>query len=256
MDIHLKPRCTPGATVTPTANGWRLAIPPGRRGTYRLSQLDDYATHPRRLLPHSPPLTLNLRARVSAVDLPGTWGFGLWNDPFSVSFGLNGMARRLPALPQTAWYFHASPPNHLALRTGIPARGFFAGTFRSPRIPSLLLAPGLLALPLLALRPVSRLLRRVASRIAVQDGVPVNRDFRSLDVTLWHEYTIEWRTDTCTFRVDGQELLRTSVTPPGPLGLVLWIDNQYAAWDDEGRVGYRTLENEDAWMEIENLQWA
>jgi hypothetical protein len=35
--------------------------------------------------------------------------------------------------------------------------------------------------------------------------------------------------------------------------LVIWIDNQFAAWTPEGRVNNGTLENPAAWMEIERL---
>jgi len=53
--------------------------------------------------------------------------------------------------------------------------------------------------------------------------------------------------------VDGAEILRTPLAPRGPLGLVLWIDNQYAAWRPDGRLGFGTLANPAAWLEIENI---
>ncbi len=286
--MELSPRLTANASVTATSGGWRLTIPAGPRGTYRLAQLDDYTHLPRRAFRWRPPLMFSLRARVSAANLPGTWGFGLWNNPFGFSLGLGGTAGRLPALPNAAWFFHASPENHLSLRgaqrrsnplagqeiassggldtqrtlldhpprndpsTGSgqapPANGFFAGTFRSPRWPPLLLAPGLLALPLLALRPVSRLLRRLAGRIMRQEVALI-----AVDVTGWHDYSLEWLCEICTFKVDGKAILQTPISPLPPLGLVIWIDNQYAAWRPDGSLGYGTLENPEAWMEIENL---
>ena len=271
MTPALTPHFTPSASVTPTPNGWRLSIPAGPRGQYRLAQLDDYAHLPRSAFPRSPPFTLSLHARASATDLPGTWGFGLWNDPFGFALGFGGTARRLPALPNTAWFFHASPENYLSLLNdpstpfvprasaarrcetagsgqAAPPNGFFAGTFRSLRWPAPLLAPALLALPFLALRPVSRLLRRLASQIVHQDGSAVG-----VDVTQWHEYSIRWHGDIVFFAVDGAEILRTPLAPHGPLGLVLWIDNQYAAWRPDGRLGYGTVANPAAWLEIENI---
>ncbi len=258
MKTGLSSRYTPGATVSGTANGWRLDLPAGSRGTYRLAQLDDYSGTPRRLLGHAPPNILRLRVRLSSDDLPGTWGFGLWNDPFGLSLGFGGKVARLPALPQTAWFFHASPPNWLSLRDRplpdsgrvVPGSGFFAGTFRSPRVPSLLFAPLVLALPFFVFRPVSRLMRRWASRFIRQDGVAVKAD-----VTQWHEYAIHWQEQACTFAVDGRDVLSTFIAPCSPLGLVLWIDNQYAAWTPEGQLGYGTLENPPAWMEIEDIRF-
>jgi len=248
MEIKLSPRQTPGATVSQTTNGWRLDIPAGASRKYRLAQLDDCARTPRRLFSHTPPLTLSLRARLSVAGLPGTWGFGLWNDPFGLSLGFGGNPARLPALPQAAWFFYASPPNWLSLRNDLPAQGFFAGTFRSPRIPTLLFAPGLLALPLFGLRPISRLIRRLASRIIRQDAAGIG-----IDVTQWHEYSIQWLDESCVFAVDGSEVIKSHFSPRPPLGLIIWIDNQFAAWTPEGRLGYGTLGNPTAWLEIEEI---
>jgi hypothetical protein len=48
--------------------------------------------------------------------------------------------------------------------------------------------------------------------------------------------------------------METSVSPRPPLGLVIWIDNQYAAWHPDGKIGFGVLENtEPAWLEIEDL---
>jgi hypothetical protein len=251
MEIPLTPRQTPGASVVRSAAGWRLDLPAGPSRTYRLAQLDDYANTPRSHLQHTPPWTFRLRARLSGNNLPGTWGFGLWNDPFGLSLGFGGKPGRLPALPHTAWFMHASPPNWLSLQKSpgtVPAHGFFAGTFRSPRIPSLLFLPGLLALPVLVIKPFSRLLRRLAGRVIHQDGARIN-----VDVTQWHDYSMVWSNECCVFSVDGSEVLRTESSPRPPLGLVIWIDNQYAAWTPEGRLKYGTLENPIAWLEIENL---
>jgi hypothetical protein len=248
MEIDLKPRHTPGASVNRTENGWRLDIPAGARGTYRLAQLDDYAALSRRRFHHAPPWTFSLQARVSASNLPGTWGFGLWNDPFGISLGFGGTAGRLPVLPNAAWFFHASPPNWLSLRDKIPAQGFFAGTIHSPRLPSLLLAPVLLAVPFLALRPFSRLLRRLAGKMVRQEAAAI-----FVDVTKWHKYSIKWLREALELKIDGETILQTSISPAPPLGLVLWIDNQFAAWTPEGRLRYGTLGNPAAWLEIESL---
>ena len=231
-------------------------MPAGERKSYRLAELDDYGGLPRSRYRHAAPWTLRLRARLSAPDLPGTWGFGLWNDPFGLNLGLGGKPGRLPALPQAAWFMHASLPNWLSFRDAplpgsdrvVPANGFHAGTFRSPKLPSLLLAPALLALPLFELPPTSRLLRRLAGRMIRQDGAAIGTD-----VTEWHEYAIAWLDKGCFFTVDGKETLVTPTAPQPPLGLVIWIDNQFAAWTPEGRLGYGTLENPSAWMEIEKL---
>jgi len=246
MEIVLKPRFTPGASVNRTEKGWRFDIPDGTRGAYRLAQLDDYADLSRRHFHHAPPWTWRLHSKVSSSNLPGTWGFGLWNDPFGFSLGSGGTEGRLPVLPNAAWFFHASPPNWLSFREGIPANGFFAGTIYSPHLPPLLLAPDLLALPFLGLRPISRLLRQLAGQTILQDAMAI-----SVDVTKWHEFSVQWLREYTEFKIDGVTILQTSISPEPPLGLVLWIDNQFAAWTSEGRLGYGTLDNPAAWLEIQ-----
>jgi hypothetical protein len=257
MKIELFPRQIGGATVSQIEGGWRLGMPAGDHLTYRLAQLDDFIDLARSRFRHTSPWTLRLRARISDADIPGTWGFGLWNDPFGFSIGFGGKKRRIPSLPQVTWFMHASPPNWLSFRNDplpdsnrmVPANGLFAGTFRSPRIPSLVFAPGLLAMPLFNLKPISRFFRRLASGLIRQDGIEIN-----IDVTDWHEYSICWLEDGCTFGVDGSEILSNPISPRPPLGLVLWIDNQFAAWTPEGRLGYGVLENAPAWMEIKGLK--
>jgi len=249
MKNGLKSKHTPGGSVNQIENGWRMEIPAKSASQeYCLAQIDDYASLPRRRLHHSPPWFLSLQARVSEPNIPGTWGFGLWNDPFGFSLGFDGTPRRLPALPNTAWFFYASPPNWLSVHDSIPAQGFFAGTIKSPRTPSLFLAPALLALPLLSIKPVSRLLRRMTGRIVWQDASLV-----SAKVTDWHRYSIQWIRETTEYRVDDELILKTRFSPSPPLGLVIWIDNQFAAWDPQGRLGYGTLKNPSAWLEITDI---
>jgi hypothetical protein len=239
-----------GGTVIESQPGrWCLEIPSGEKKDYRLAQLDDYLSLSRRNLLWHPPLCLNLEARSSAQNLSGTWGFGLWNDPFSANLGLGGMARRLPALPDTAWFFYASPPNYLALKDDHPAQGMLAATFSAPRLPFWLLALGLPLVPLLAVPLFAKYLRRLA-RVVVKESA---RNLY-LDLTLWHSYKLEWLPEEVHFFVDEMDVFNTPISPVGPLGLVLWIDNQYAAFNPNGRFKTGTLETpETAWLEIKNI---
>ena len=132
LNVNLRTHKTPGAEVhtDPRRGGWRLEIPAGPKGQYRLAQLDDFTAKKRVNFPWPAPITLSLRARVSTSDIPGTWGFGLWNDPFSLSLGLGGGTRRFPALPNAAWFFGASRQNYLSLRDDLSANGLIAQTFQ------------------------------------------------------------------------------------------------------------------------------
>jgi hypothetical protein len=251
LSPDLKTHITLGSIAAQDESGiWLLKISSGPAGTYRLAQLDDYASLKRDALPWKSPCSLSLQARACrAKTLPGTWGFGFWNDPFSLSLGLGGGSRRFPALPNTAWFFFASPPNYLSFQDDLPARGKLAATFHSPQWHSMLLASTGLLLPLAAIPAIARLLRRAARRFIQQDAAQLQ-----VDQAEWHSYQIDWREHEVSFSIDGERVLQTSVVPHGPLGLVLWIDNQYATLPSDGRLRYGTLENpESAWIEIRHI---
>ena len=223
-------------------------MPAGDAPAYRFAQLDDYTGLPRGRFPSRPPLTLSLRARASSDSVPGTWGFGLWNDPFGLSLGFGGNPFRLPTLPNAIWFFHASQENWLSF-SDKPGNGFLAQAFRSPIIPSLFLGlSGIPALPFLATRRTRKWLRGLGSRVVAEDGVRL-----AVDQTQWHRYRLEWSLTRCTFWVDDARVLETSVSPRPPLGLVIWLDNQFAAFTPEGKIGFGVLKNEAAWLEVEEI---
>jgi hypothetical protein len=246
-NVDLNTSKSPTASVVKMGkNSWHLEIPANSRGRYRLAQLDDHKSLPRKDFPRRPPLKLSLQARVSAMELPGTWGFGLWNDPFSFLIAYNKAVPRLPALPDAAWFFHASPQNYLSFRDDLPASGFLAATFSSNKVPTAKLA---LVSPILALTLIpitSQLVRKMLRRAVRQDASLIQTN-----VTDWHDYGMEWDGGKVRFSLDGVAILVTDIAPSGPLSLVIWIDNQYAALPPSGRLRYGTLSNpEPAWLEI------
>lgn len=252
VGLSLRQLTTHGASVSVlTGDGcFRLEIPAGPAGNYRLAQIFDTQGLSRRDFLWRVPFTLRLKARVSSPGLPGTWGFGLWNDPFSVSLGVKGGARKLPALPNAAWFFNASAENHLTLRDDLPGSGFLTAVFSSPKTPGLFLTPALIGLPLLALKATARLIRRTARHWIKEDSTALNGDR-----TQWHAYEIEADEGGVRFDIDGETAFSTKVVPRGRLGLVIWIDNQYAAFTTQGRLGYGTLASSNpAWLEIEGLE--
>jgi hypothetical protein len=261
----LIPRYSPGANVEEYSGGsgdktYRLLIPAGPANKYRLAQLDDYAKMPRGKFPLHPPLRMNLSARVSSNAIPGTWGFGLWNDPFGLSLGFGGNPFRLPALPNAAWFFGASEENYLSFRDDKPAQGFLAQTFRSPRFHPLLILAGVI-LPFsrkLARRLMGKVIGEDALRLSSRPSLALENALASpsstLDVTEWHGYQLNWREDRVSFEVDDALVFESRVSPHLPLGLVIWIDNQFAAFTPEGRIGFGILQNpEPAWLEVRDI---
>lgn len=249
MIPDLGPRTNPGGEVEPQGEGnWMLCLCAGSGQRYRWAQVDDYIPLARRAFRWRAPLHLRLRARMNAPSAAGTWGFGLWNDPFAFNL-LGGTARRLPVLPNAAWFFHSLPPNYLSLRDDTPGHGFTAQVFSAPRIPALLLAPAGLGLPLLAWPRAARALRRMARRVVHEDAARIN-----VDVTGWHTYELDWLPGEVRFRVDGSVCLETPVSPRGALDLVLWIDNQYLAFPPDGRLRMGVLPvPRDAALELQEI---
>lgn len=245
----LIPRFTQGANVDKFSNGehedvYRLSIPAGSADRYRLAQLDDYTKIKRDRFPLHSPSQLSLSARTSHESIPGTWGFGLWNDPFGLSLGFGGNPFRLPVLPNAAWFFGASTENYLSFRNDRPAQGFLAQTFRSPTFHPLLILAGL-ALPF-----SRKTTRRLLGEVIGEDGIRLG-----VDVTKWHHYRLDWREDRVAFAVDDLQVFESAVSPKSPLGLVIWIDNQYAAFTPEGHIGFGVLENpEPVWLEIKDIE--
>lgn len=85
-------------------------------------------------------------------------------------------------------------------------------------------------------------------KVIHQSGLPI-----ALDATCWHSYCIELNNKQCVFSVDDLEVFTSTTPPHPPLGLVIWIDNQYAAWHPNGKIGYGFLENAPSWMEIKDM---
>jgi hypothetical protein len=223
---------------------YRLWIPAGAAKEYRLAQLDDYAKTVRSQFPWRARTGFHLSARASSDAIPGTWGFGFWNYPFGMSLGFGGTGWRLPALPNTVWFFGASKENYLSFRDDKPPHGFLAQTFRSPTFHPLLLLAGL-GLPF-----SRKWTRRLLARVIGEDAATL-----AVDVTRWHHYSLDWRQDTVRFEVDGVRVFESPVSPRPRLGLVIWIDNQYAAFTPDGKIGFGVLENpEPAWLEIKDIE--
>ena len=242
----------PQSEVNPSFDGSPkiLEIPTGKAGSYRVSQMDDYSRLSRKQFLHSPPLSFSVQARVADNNLPGTWGFGFWNDPFALGIGIKGSGFRLPALPEAVWFFYGSPKNDLSFQSEEPKNGLLASVFSSVPVPSILLPLGLPALPFLASKSTARWLRKLASRFIKEDSVQIH-----LDATAWHTYRLDWLENQVDFSIDGDLVFTTSISPKPPLGLVIWIDNQYAAFSADGSVRFGTEENRmQASLEINNLE--
>ncbi len=219
------------------------------------AQIDDYQGLPRRRYRWRPPLTMSVRARFShpAANaggqdcLQGTAGFGFWNDPFMMT------GRYWPALPRAIWFFYASPPSDMRLDPRVPGWGWKAAMIDSSRWPFLLLLPlAPLAIPLMNVRSLYRRLWPVA-----QQALGIRESLIKADITTWHTYTLEWGRHFARFTVDGAVIMQCNDSPRGPLGFVMWLDNQYMVFKPWGRFRYGWLGTPgEQWMEVEELKIA
>jgi hypothetical protein len=243
--MSLNTLCVNGGGLLRTPGGLRFVNPPLDGASYCNAQLDDYQALPRTRFPHRPPLRLSLRARFSHPTglLTGTAGFGFWNDPFLIT------DLRVPAPPRALWFFYAGPPADMRLAVDTPGCGWKATALDALQ-PQALAALPLAALAAPALR-VDSLYRRVwpwfARRFGIADCL--------LDVpmTAWHDYVLEWGRREARFLVDGRCVL-VAPAPAGPLGLVIWLDNQYLIAHPQGRLRHGVVAKSDTqWLEIADL---
>lgn len=236
--------------VTAIPDGWRLTLPATPRG-YGDAQIDDTRGRRRSALLHHPPTRLALDARAMANPLIGTLGFGLWNDPFPAFGGAAGSDRWLPASPNALWFFGRWPPADLPFAAGADGTGWCAASIRTPRLPGLIVAAlGAAVVVAAAMRPLRKTVWRSFWR-----RTSGHQHTLEMDVSAWHQYSIEWLEGAAEFAVDGALVLRVNDPPDGPLGLVIWIDNQWASFSEADGLGFGTVSTvSEAALEIRNLR--
>lgn len=247
LDPRLAPFLIHGGMHERTPDGLRLVAPPAQRGVYVNAQLDDYRPYRRRRdYPWSPPLTLTVRMRTShpAGQMGGTYGVGFWNNPLTLTGG------GILAAPSATWFFGGSPPHNLYLAEGIPGHGWKAQNLDAGRWPGLVFAPmAAVGVTLCQVPGLGRPLMRIARRIL---GA---REALLPDPTDWHDYRLVWRADGVRFFVDDAEVLRSESAPRGPLGLVIWVDNQFAVASETGKFQFGVIEHSaPRWLELADLR--
>lgn len=213
---------------------------------YTDAQLDDYQDLARRDFLWRPPVQLTVQARFShpAGALRGTAGFGFWNDPFLMT------GARWPALPRAIWFFYSSPPANMKLDLHTPGPGWKAATLDATRWPFFALLPTApLAIPLMNIGPLYRTFWPVGQRAIQVSEAPI-----TAEMTEWRRYTLDWQQNSAHFGVDGQTVLTCQTSPRGPLGFVLWLDNQYMVATPWGEFKYGLVAAPGKqWLEVREL---
>jgi hypothetical protein len=246
--------CVEPADATRDGSRFRLTLPPTPAPTYADAQLDDYGdpAGARRFV-HLPPCRLEIRARFSSNDLKGTAGFGFWNDPFTRDGGVIDP-------PCSVWFFYGSPESDMRVARDTPGHGFKAAMLNSYPSASRAVAGAFGLLTKLGSPLLNWMLRQRALAglvlSAARATVQACEVLLNVDMTAWHEYSLEWQPDQAMFAVDGREVLRAPGPPKTPLGFVAWIDN-YRATASAGASAYKFAYvdvTQEQWMELEIRQ--
>lgn len=233
-------------------NALRLETRDAHREQYSNAQLDDYGAGASFDFRWLPPVTLTVKARFSgqvasndtAAGVMGTAGFGFWNHPFFRA------GHPAPVLPQAAWFFGASPPSDMQLDLHTPGWGWKAATLDAGS--RSVAGPALLSPALLLAFQSKRLYRRLWP--AVQRALRVREALVSASVTEWRVYELAWERSSVRFAVDGRLVLEADAAPRGPLGLVVWIDNQYLVAKPRGRLRNGLLDAPGVqWLELAEI---
>jgi hypothetical protein len=246
-ELVLEPYLTGTGTVESSDSILRFVVTGATSRQYSDAQIDDYQGLPRRQFRWRPPCTMSVQARFSHPEgeLRGTAGFGFWNDPFLMS------GKRVPALPRAIWFFYGSPQSNIKLDLDIPGCGWKAATLDAAHRAGTALLP--LAPFLAILMNVGSVYRALWPR--VQRQLAIHERLVPIDMTEWHTYEIVWRERRSDFLVDGETHLAGARSPRGPLGFVMWMDNQYLIATPQGKLRWGLLAiREPQWMEVSRVQ--
>ncbi|MEO8972930.1 MAG: hypothetical protein ABI406_15190 [Ktedonobacteraceae bacterium] len=254
IDPRWSQTCIGTGTLHNAASTLRMSLPSARMGEYSDAQIDDYAGRSRANFPWKPPLYMEVRARSShpaataqsTVEssniLHGTAGFGFWNYPFSVRGDIL-------MLPESIWFFYASPPSNMALVPDVPGWGWKAQVIHSMRAGALAATAPMAITSVWArltgeTRPAALWLQRMSG---------ASEAILNIAMDEWHTYRIEWQHDKVMFRVNDL-LIHTVLHPPSrPLGFVAWLDNQYAVATPRGVLRFGTVASGPQWFELDSV---
>ncbi|MFN2119859.1 MAG: family 16 glycosylhydrolase, partial [Anaerolineales bacterium] len=92
--------------------------------------------------------------------------------------------------------------------------------------------------------------RQLISQFVQENGRQINAPPEE-----WHTYAVDWKEDGTRFFMDDALVMKVQSAPKPPLGLVMWVDNQFAAFrPDQGPRWGLEASTQAAWLEIEAIR--
>ena len=153
-------------------------------------------------------------------------------------------------LPESIWFFYASPPSNMALVPDVPGWGWKAQVVHSMRFSALpATIPTALTVAWARMtgttQPAARWVQKLSG--AHEALLPVEMDS-------WHTYSLEWHYTRARFWVDDILVLIVPEPPTRPLGFVAWLDNQYAVATPRGTIRFGFVASGPQWFEIDSVR--
>jgi hypothetical protein len=93
----------------------------------------------------------------------------------------------------------------------------------------------------------------------IQRALKVREAAVDIDMTHWHTYLLEWDLARARFALVEEDdtppsLILDAPSPKGPLGFVMWLDNQYLVATPWGRLRWGLLDAPGRqWMEVTRI---
>jgi hypothetical protein len=253
-DSHWTQVTTGGAYLQTSKSILRFGYDSATPERYSDSQIDDYTMLSKADYLWKPPLRMTVRARFSHPTanenstektkgiLRGTAGFGFWNKPFT-------MQGNWFTFPEAVWFFYSAPPSNMALVPGVPGWGWKAQVIHTTAG-----SAAANAVPTFANAVYGRVQSKVQPKgHAMQRLTGAHEALVAEDITEWHTYTLEWRENSSLFWVDGNLLLEAPKAPTKPLGLVVWLDNEYAVVTPKGELRFGKTTAGKQWMDVDSI---
>jgi hypothetical protein len=237
-----KATASEGASLVEFEDGWDFILAESGE-KYANAQLDDYRDIKRKYFLNTDNLSLEADICWGDQDLVGTSGMGFWNDPFLMT------GWRWPSLPVVAWFMMTGRDSNMKVGnengSGLKAQVISAWSWSF-----------FLRLPLLLLGLVlGRFLGRNFFLDNFSRGIGLSEKTLSQGQSGWRNFRIDWTESGVEFFVDQKSVLRHSRPLTGPLGLVIWQDNQWLKFDPRQGVRWGTSKLDGSQtMKIRNIR--